>query len=154
MTTVDHFTPLALCVRGNENICSHAVTILGNMIHKEVKTIASKKVESTLLFKSKNCITNFKWATVHGEMVSHTPLLCKILTAATKTRAEQQNQAAVIGICFAVIMKQRNPTLNLLQKIISLILYSGHSSKLVSLLLRIKISAPWLLYRYISDCSH
>ena len=119
----------------NENSCSHAVTILGNMIHKEVRTIASKKVESTLLFKSKNCITNFKWATVHGEMVSHAPLLCKILIAATKTRAERQNQAAVIGICFAVIMKQRNPTLNLLQKIISLILYSGHSSKLVSLLL-------------------
>ena len=37
--------------------------------------------------------------------------------------------------CFAIIIKHRNPTLNLLQKIISLVLYSGHSSKQVSFLL-------------------
>ena len=37
-------------------VMRHAVTILGNMIHKVVRTIASKKVESTLLFKSKNAL--------------------------------------------------------------------------------------------------
>ncbi len=57
------------------------------------------------------------------------------LTAATKTRTKRTNQEAVIGMCFAIIIKHRNPTLNLLQKIISLVLYSGHSSKQVSFLL-------------------
>ena len=42
-----------------------------------------------------------------------------------------QNTKTVVGVCAAIILKHRQPKMNLLQKIISLILYAGHASKKV-----------------------
>lgn len=78
---------------------------------------------------------------MHREISTRAPVLLRILTAATKTRKDRPNQFTVIGMCFALILKHRNPSLNLIQKIISLILYAGHSSKQVCLIL---IMLQWL----------
>ena len=123
------------CMR-NELSCKHALTILCRLIHKEIRSIASRKMQSTLLFQSKKSISEFQWKNVKAEISNHAPMLLKVLTAATKTRSKCQNQAEVIGMCFAMILKHRNPNLNLLQKIISLILFSGHASKQVCYTLR------------------
>ena len=71
------------------------------------------------------------WKQVEREMAMRCPLLLRILTAATRTRSERANRTTTIVMCFAVIVKHRNPNVNLLQKIISLILYAGHCSKQV-----------------------
>ena len=36
-----------------------------------------------------------------------------------------------IGLCVAIMLKYRRPTMSLVQKLIAVILYSGHSSKKV-----------------------
>ena len=124
------------CLR-NKNSCSHAMIILCSMIYKEIKSFSSNKAQSTLEYQSQKSIYNWEWETVHMECSSHAPLLLRILTAATRTKLERRNQTMVIVMCFAMIVKLRNPSLNILQKIISLIPYSGHSSKQVCLCLYI-----------------
>ena len=66
------------------------------------------------------------------ELHANAPVLISILRAATKTRVCRSNTNAVVGTCTAILLKHRNPKMGLLQKIISLILYSGHASKQVS----------------------
>jgi hypothetical protein len=75
------------CMR-SEKSCKHAISILGSMVQKEVKSVASNNADPILHFKSKDCITDFEWAKVHKEMAVHAPILCKILSAATKTRSK------------------------------------------------------------------
>ena len=43
---------------------------------------------------------------------------------------------AIIGVCAAIILRNKNMNMNLVQHIISLILNTGHASKQVSLLLQ------------------
>ena len=107
------------------------MNIFCSLIHKEVKSIASTKVKSTLLYQSKQSICDFDWKKVEREMATHCPLLLRVLAAATKTRSERVNRTMTIVMCFAMIVKHRNPNVNLLQKIITLILYAGHCSKQV-----------------------
>ena len=39
---------------------------------------------------------------------------------------------SVIGICAAILLRHQNPQMNLIQPIVSLLLYSGHAPKQVS----------------------
>lgn len=126
-----HKTIAVECMK-NKASCNHAIAIISSTIHKEIRTIASTNTQSILHCKSKDSIKNFEWRNLQMEFTKYAPVLFRILTAATKTRVHRPNQFTVIGMCFAMILKHRNPKLNLLQKIVSLILYSGHSSKEVS----------------------
>ena len=116
----------------NEASCGHAIAIIGSKISREVKSMASSKTDSTMMLKTKECLKSFEWDKFLNEISGRAPILFKILMAATKTRSVRSNQLKVIGMCVAMILKHRNPNLNLLQKMISLILYSGHCSKQVS----------------------
>ncbi len=93
--------------------------------------MASNKVESVLRSQSKDDIKSFSWDVLHLELATNAPTLVSILSAATKTRVARPNTKAVISTCAAVLLNHRNPKMSLLQKIISLILYAGHSSKQV-----------------------
>ena len=49
-----------------------------------------------------------------------------------KCRASYRvNDEAVIGICAAILIRHQNPQMNLLQRLISMILYNGHAPKMV-----------------------
>ena len=125
-----HKTVATECLK-NERSRNHVVNIFCSLIHKEVKSIASTRVKSTLLYQSKQSICDFDWKKVEREMATHCPLLLRVLAAATKTRSERVNRTMTIIMCFAMIVKHQNPNVNLLQKIITLILYAGHCSKQV-----------------------
>ena len=73
-------------------------------------------------------LKEFEWDALIGELSTHAPVLLGVLQAATKTRSPRTNTNAVIGICAAIIFKQRNSKMSLVQKIISLVLYAGHTS--------------------------
>ena len=79
-----------------------------------------------------NALKDFEWDTVIDELRNHAPVVLGILQAATKPRVPRANTNAVIGTFAAIILKQRNSKMSLLQKIISLLLYSGHTSIQVS----------------------
>lgn len=113
----------------NKFTCQHAIRLIGNKVKEEIRAISSSSV--ALVYQSKNSI---KWSKFISAVSTCAPTLLSLLTSATKTRGPRCNQSAVIGMCFALLLKHRNPKLNLVQKIISLILYAGHCSKQVAML--------------------
>ena len=101
---------------------------LGKLVQKE---LVHTKFKSTLLQHSKHDMTNFSWSSIIAEMKDHAPILLEILLAATHTKQRRSNQELVIAMCTAMLCKLRRAEINTAQKVISMILYAGHSSKQV-----------------------
>ena len=102
--------------------------LVGREIQRDMRKMASINANSIL---SSESVTEFEWSTLIEELHNNAPVLLSILQAASKTRVPRSNNNAVIGMCVAILLKQRNPMMSLLQKIISLVLYSSHTSKQV-----------------------
>ena len=110
----------------------YIVAILGSKMRKEIRTMCSDSTKSFLQSQSKEKLTTgLCWDQLHSELSKNAPTLLTFLQACTKTRVPRTNTKAVVGVCAAIILKHRQPKMNLLQKIISLILYAGHASKKV-----------------------
>ncbi len=77
------------------------------------------------MFKGTSDITKelkeFSWEFVINDLSWFAPTLKQVLVSATKTRSP--------GICSAILVKHRNPELNLVQKLVAMILYDGHCFK-------------------------
>ena len=111
----------------NENSFSEEAWKVGA---KELVHICSTKFKSTLLQHSKHDMTNFSWSSIIAEMKDHAPILLEILLAATHTKQRRSNQELVIAMC-TMLCKLRRAEMSTAQKVISMILYAGHSSKQV-----------------------
>ena len=103
--------------------------LVGREVQKEIRKMAAESTHSVVGI---NALKDFVWHTVIDELRNHAPVLLGILQAATKTRVPRANTNAVIDTCAVNILKQRNSKMSLLQKTISLLLYSGHTSIQVS----------------------
>ena len=73
-------------------------------------------------------IKSFTWQTLMSELSAYTPVLKRILEA-TCPKKTQPNFTAVVCVCVALLARSRNRQMSLISKILSLILYAGHSSK-------------------------
>ena len=62
----------------------------------------------------------------------YAPLLRHLLHSEATTRGPRSNIDAVVGMCAAIVLNHRNPMMNLVQRMNSLIVYAGHGSKKVS----------------------
>lgn len=109
----------------------HVLRIIGREVAKEVKRMASDKVRSVLKSQNVDHLKSFHWNMLLQELSKFAPILSSLFTSATKTRVLRPNTDAVIGMCAAILLNHHNPKMNLVQKINSLILYAGHSSKQV-----------------------
>ena len=105
---------------------------VGLSLQHEIASLCSDKVDSILLDKSVQALETFSWEVVMEEMKTKAPTLLSILESCTKTRKARKNRKAVIGIIASILCKHRRPTASLLQRLVSLVLYSGHVSKSVS----------------------
>lgn len=111
---------------------AHLLRHIGMVIRNELKAMCSDKAMSILRTESAALKLNmFSWDKLLTELSTYAPVFLTLLHAATYTRRSRDNQSAVIGICAAVLLKHRFHKMNLVQKLLSLILYSGHSSKKV-----------------------
>ena len=109
----------------------HILKKIGKEMPKEIRGVASDKAESVLQSQDADSLKTFHWDTLLQELSTFAPVLRMLLAAATKTQAPRSNTNAVIGMCAAILLNHQNPRMNLVQKINSLILYAGHSSKQV-----------------------
>ena len=112
----------------------HIIHKVGKVVQSEVAALCSGKRKSVFQCQSKEELTRFKFQDVIHEMQERAPTLLSILLDATKTRRSRPNRTAVITICTAMICKLRRPEMSVAQKILSLILYAGHSAKKVIIL--------------------
>lgn len=116
----------ALQIRKYDNIHSS----IGRIVRTEMKKMSS--VQSILCSQSPDDLKCFKWDDIYHELNEKAPVFLSILVSATKTRTPRSRDSqAVICMCVAILLKYRFKRLSLVQKIVSLILYTGHCSKKV-----------------------
>ena len=94
-----------------------------------------QQASSILRKRSPDAIKSFTWADFIQEM---DPVFCQILKECVhRKRSKPSKQgtsyavddAAVIGMSAAILLRHRNTHMNLVQRIISTLLYGGHAPK-------------------------
>ena len=98
------------------------------LVQHEVKVMCSINSQSILLSKNPKHIS---WDRLLTEMKASAPVLTGILMACTRTKTAKSNRDAIVGTCAAILFQHRFPRMSLLQRLIAVILYAGHSSKQV-----------------------
>lgn len=122
------------CVK-NPTTKRFLVKKLVQLLRKEMKKMCSDDVCSVLQNKSSEALCKFSWESLIKELSNNAPILLHILQGCTKTRKPRINREATIGICAAILLRFRYARMSLVQKILSLVLYAGHSAKQVQLLI-------------------
>ena len=127
------------------------ISKVGTIIRDELQTMCSNQFNSVLRCQDPVEMTKFRCKRVLSEMESCSPTLLQILTKCTsfrrrtqkkeadeKSRVKQRwkvKQQSLIVMCVAMLCKFHRPAMCLMQKIISMILQSGHTSAKVILIL-------------------
>ena len=65
------------------------------------------------------------------ELVQHAPTLLHVLRGCTFSKKNKDLINGTTCVCAAIILHFKNQKMNMLQRILSLVLYAGHSAKLV-----------------------
>ena len=74
-----------------------------------------------------------------------------ILEGCTKTKVTRVNRKAVMGMCVVLLLKHRFIKMCLVQKIISLILYTGQANKQVYTYIIFGFDFYIFMHRFLSD---
>lgn len=123
----------------DEIVRKYIIKKVGNMVHHEIVSLCSDRVNSTLLNPPTKLLSCLTWEGLYSELIGICPILTQILKCGTETRHPRTNQRAIILLCISIMCNQRCKSMSLVQQIISVLLYSGHCSKQVSLLYRVQI---------------
>lgn len=118
---------------------SKVLSLLAQDIQKELGNICSKKNWSILRDSSVSTLMSFTWDTLISELSVHAPTFLEMLRGIVqvkqslreKGQSQEPCENAVVGICAAIMLKNKNIHMNLFQKIVSHILYNGHAAKQV-----------------------
>ena len=127
---------------------------VGHYIKKELAAMCSDTVNSILLQSSSNDISSFTWEKLMDELAFNAPTLLYLLQCCTTTKSKKSADA-IIGMCVALLCRHRRDRASLIQKIISLILYSGHTSKQVCCFTCACTCTTTILFfflRFLTDC--
>ena len=109
---------------------------VGKLLRYELGVYCSDNCQSVLLSQNLDDIKAFKWESLVSEMEDKMPCLFKLLKKCTdlpiNTEKTSNSQSRMmVGLVLSIMAKQRRPQACLLQKIVALLLYSGHCSKKV-----------------------
>ena len=110
---------------------NYVVEMTGRELVKEVKVMASDGAHSILQSQNPSHLKEFSWNMLLNEVSQFAPVLRSLLFSATHTRVPRINTDATVGMCVAMLVNNRNPKMNLVQKINSLLLYAAYTYKQV-----------------------
>lgn len=125
----------------DKRIRSKAVEILGVDMGREMKRLCSKKVMSVLRNRDLSSVQEFDVQAIITEMKEHAPSVLTLLRGCLLGRKPPKRGVLksrvvdidlVVAVCCAILLRGRSQRMNLLQRVISLVLYCGHASKRVS----------------------
>lgn len=115
----------------------YIVKCVGKYLKYEVGQFC-KKSRSVLLGTEAEKIKSFNWNMVKTHAKAHMPSVYSVLQELIHTRRERGNEESVMGTIICMLAKQKVPQMCLLQKVLSVLLYSGHCSKKVHIELFIR----------------
>ena len=113
---------------------------VGKLLKKDMEHVCSKKASSSLRINTPNALRSFTWEGLVKELEKLSPTFYQVLKECVyrrRRRVSHQgvsyrvNDNAVIGVCAAILLRHHNTHLNLEQRIVSTLLYSGHAPKQV-----------------------
>lgn len=120
---------LALECMKNEGVKKYILRLVGKIVHTEMKKLCSERGDSVLQNRDPALLKTFTWKTVKHETTAHAPVLVEILQSTGIRGKNRLNFDAVVSLCVALLARNRNPRMNLVSKVLSLILYAGHSAR-------------------------
>ena len=121
---------VAQCMKDNV-MFNYIIIRISRILQSELRKLCS--VDSLLKENSTTAFQEFSWNNLIKEIQDHAPLLLSVMTACTKTRSRRPNRNSTIGMYIAMLLQYCYKNMCLVQKILSLVLHAGHSSKQVSL---------------------
>ena len=124
---------------------------VGAHIRQELILMCSDKVNSILASQSESDMKTFRWKNLMSELSENAPVFLSLLQSCTWTRNSYINRDAIIGICTAMLLKYRYSKMSLLQRILSIILYAGHSGKEVCNIVYLCSTYAFIIFRYTKD---
>ena len=99
-------------------IRQYRLKMLGSELAKEVRDMASDSANSILQSQNPDHLKGFTWDMLLSELSKFAPTLKSLLASAISTRVHHSSTDAVIGMCAAILIKQRNSKMNLVQRLI------------------------------------
>lgn len=126
-------------------IRTHVVKILCKIITNECKKLTSRS--SSLKYVSAQNLKDFKWEMMEKEIVTVAPTLFAMLKSALIVSSSRPPDTRKVCMTAALLLKGRNKNASVIQSMISVLLYSGHCSKMVSVCMQFSmvITAYWFL---------
>jgi len=105
----------------------HIEELVGKEVSRECKNLCSLSNPSILRSMSKDAVVKFSWAAVSEELKSRVPLFYNVLLSGS---GKNEDSAAITNAA-AVVLKQRDKAMSLVQYITGLTLKMGKTSKQV-----------------------
>ena len=122
---------IALQCLKDKQIQKHIIRKISQLLRSEIVKLCSHEVGSVLRQQSRESLMGFTWNKIIEEASQHAPLLLELLKCCTSTKRPRANRHSVISMCIAMLCKVRCNDMSSAHKVLSIILYSGHSSKQV-----------------------
>lgn len=129
LVTNSHCALARKCLR-DHRIKKYITKGFGTLLRKDIALICSDDEGITCNLMS------LQWTNLLSFMRSKTPTLLSILQSCTKTKKAWLSQDAIIGVVTSVLCKHQRSSVSLFQRMVSLILYTGHASKKVGFSIR------------------
>ena len=109
----------------------YILKLISITLKREISTMCSDKTNSLLRRQAPDSLEKFSWNELELELDQYAPTLSYLLRSCFATRVPRPNKTYMLCMCASLMLRNRRPAMSLLQKIISLVLYSGHCSKQV-----------------------
>ena len=126
----------------DRKLLKRTVPLIGKAMAREMKALCSVDANSILKSTDPSTLQTFTWKLLLDELHQIAPVTTTILNKSivclrsSKSRKgpRSANTDAIIGLCCGLLARARSQKMNLIQRLISVLLYGGHASKQVSLL--------------------
>lgn len=107
----------------DETLCKFIIHKVGSMVHHEIASLCSDRVNSMLLHPHPDKLNSFSWEELYSEFNDYCPLLTEVMKCGTKTRLPKTSQNAIICLCMSIMCNHRCKSMSLVQQVISTLLY-------------------------------
>ena len=92
--------------------------------------LCTKNTPSILRKNQYPDMVSFDWNNVLSEILHRCPLLLEVMCTVVKSTTKP-NVVPAIGLCYSILMQERNRDLSLVQRINTILLSEGHAKKQV-----------------------
>jgi len=113
--------------------------VLGKDLQHELSSACTVSCNSGLRNTSPEKLQRFSWESLLDELQDTAPTLLHLLRSCVTVKKPPSHQrktnrsrdTTIVGLYAAILLRHRNYQMNLVQRVISIMLYSGHASKQV-----------------------